>query len=50
MPSRLKIDHDSLTDNDQERQVEFTAEIDGDAREFAVKHAVLTECSGDEPE
>jgi hypothetical protein len=50
MPSRLKIDHDSLTDNDRERQIEFTAEIDGDDREFAVKYAVLTELSGDEPE
>jgi hypothetical protein len=50
MPSRFKIDHDSLTDNDRERQVEFTAEIAGDDRDFAVKYAVLTELSGDEPE
>jgi hypothetical protein len=50
MASPLKIDQDSLTDNDRERQVEFTAEIDGDDRDFAVKYAVLKELSGDEPE
>lgn len=50
MASPLKIDQDTLTDNDRERQVEFTAEIDGDDRDFAVKYAVLKELSGDEPE
>ena len=50
MASGLEIDQATLTDNDQERQIEFTAEIDGDEREFAVKYAVLTELSGDEPE
>lgn len=50
MPSLLTIDHDSLIDNDRERQVEFTAEVDGEDRDFAVKYAVLKELSGDEPE
>jgi hypothetical protein len=50
MPSLLRIDHDSLIDNDRERQVEFTAEVNGDDRDFAVKYAVLKELSGDEPE
>lgn len=50
MASRLEIDHDSLTDNDREKQVEFTAEIDGEDRDFAVKYAVLKELSGDEPD
>jgi len=50
MPSRLEIDQASVTDNDVTRQIEFTAEIDGDEREFAVKYAVLKELSGDEPE
>ncbi len=50
MASSLVIDQNSLTDNDRERQVEFTAEIDGDDRDFAVKYAVLKELSGDEPE
>ncbi|MDQ0839382.1 DUF1488 family protein [Sphingomonas faeni] len=50
MASNLKIDQDSLIDNDRERQVEFTAEVDGDDRDFAVKYAVLKELSGDEPE
>ena len=50
MASRLEIDQSSITDNDVARQVEFTAEIDGDERDFAVKYAVLKELSGDEPE
>jgi hypothetical protein len=50
MASSLVIDQNSLTDNDRERQIEFTAEIDGDDRDFAVKYAVLKELSGDEPE
>jgi hypothetical protein len=50
MPSLLTIDHDSLIDNDRERQVEFTAEVDGEDRDFAIKYAVLVELSGDEPE
>lgn len=48
--SRLEIDQASIADNDVTRQVEFTAEIDGDERDFAVKYAVLKELSGDEPE
>lgn len=50
MTNRLKIDQDSLVDNDREKQVEFTAEIDSDDRDFAVKYAVLREFSGDEPD
>lgn len=50
MPSPITIDHDSLIDNDRERQVEFTAEVGGDDRDFAVKYEVLKELSGDEPE
>ena len=50
MASRLEIDQASVTDNDVARQVEFTAEIDGDDRDFAVKYDVLKELSGDEPE
>ena len=50
MASGLEIDQASLTDNDMERQIEFTAEIDGEERDFAVKYSVLTELSGDEPE
>jgi len=50
MASRLEIDQASVTDNDVTRQVEFTAEIDGDERDFAVKYGVLKELSGDEPE
>jgi len=50
MASSLEIDQASITDNDVARQIEFTAEIDGDERDFAVKYAVLKELSGDEPE
>ena len=50
MARSLVIDQNSLTDNDHERQVEFTAEIDGDERDFAIKYSVLKELSGDEPD
>ncbi len=50
MASRLQIDQASITDNDVAKQVEFSAELDGDEVEFAVKYAVLKELSGDEPE
>lgn len=50
MATRLEIDQASVMDNDVARQVEFTAEIDGDDRDFVVKYAVLKELSGDEPE
>ena len=50
MTSRLEIDQASITDNDVARQIEFTGEIDGDDRDFAVKYAVLKELSGDDPE
>lgn len=36
MANRLTIDQDSLIDNDREKQVEFTADIDSDDRDFAV--------------
>jgi hypothetical protein len=50
MAIKFEIDQASIIDNDVAQQVEFTAEIDGDERDFAVKYAVLKELSGDEPE
>jgi hypothetical protein len=50
MPNSLEIDQASVTDNDVTQQVEFTAEVDGEDRDFAVKYAVLKELSGDEPD
>jgi hypothetical protein len=50
MPTRLQIDHASLTDNDVTRQIEFVGEVDGDEYDFAVQYNVLKELSGDEPE
>lgn len=50
MAVRLEIDQASLTDNDIARQVEFTAKLDGDERDFAVRYSVLKELSGDEPD
>jgi hypothetical protein len=39
MASRLEIDQASVMDNEVASQVEFTAEIDGDDRDFAVTYA-----------
>lgn len=50
MASPFDIDQSSVTDNDVAKQIEFTAEIDGDERDFAVKYSVLKELSGDEPQ
>ena len=50
MASQIELDQASVIDNDVARQIEFTAEINGDERDFAVKYAVLKELSGDEPE
>lgn len=50
MPDSLETDQASITDNEVTRQVEFTADIDGDERDFAVKYAVLKELGGDEPD
>jgi len=50
MAEALRIDQASLIDNERERQVEFTAEVDGEDRDFAVKYSVLKELSGDEPD
>ena len=50
MAIKFEIGQASIVDNDVAQQVEFTAEIDGDERDFAVKYAVLKELSGDEPE
>jgi hypothetical protein len=50
MASRFEIDRASITDNDLERQIEFSAELDGEERDFVVKYSVLKELSGDDPE
>ncbi len=50
MASRFEIDQASVTDNEVARQVEFTAEIDGDERDYAVKYELLKELSGDDPD
>eukprot|EP01035_Chromulina_nebulosa_P011392 gene11392-15238_t len=47
---RLGIDTSTIIDNPEERQVEFTAEVDSDEYEFAVRYAVLEALSGDPPE
>jgi hypothetical protein len=47
---RLEIDNSTLLDNIDERQVEFTAEADGDDYEFAVQYDVLEALSGDTPD
>jgi hypothetical protein len=47
---RLEIDNNTLLDNIDERQVEFTAEADGDDYDFAVQYDVLEALSGDAPD
>jgi len=46
----LDIDNSSLLDNIDERQVEFTAEVDGDEYQFAVQYDVLEALTGDAPD
>jgi hypothetical protein len=48
--NELEIDNNSLLDNIDERQVEFTGEVDGDEYEFAVQYDVLEALSGDAPD
>ncbi len=51
MPAdRLEIDDASVEDNVNEKQVEFTGEVDGDEFAFAVQYDVLEALSGDAPE
>lgn len=50
MANRLEIDNASLFDNEEERQVEFSGEVDGDEVQFAVQYDVLEALSGDAPD
>ncbi len=50
MATQLDIDLSTLFDNIDERQVEFTGEVDGDEYEFAVKYGVLEALSGEAPD
>ena len=50
MADRLDIDDTSIFDNLDERQVEFTGEVDGDEYQFAVQYDVLEALSGDAPD
>ena len=50
MAVRLEIDNSTILDNIDERQVEFTGEVDGDEYEFAVQYDVLEALTGDAPD
>jgi len=50
MAARLDIDNSTILDNIDERQVEFTGEVDGDEYEFAVQYDVLEALTGDAPD
>ena len=50
MAERLDIDNASIFDNADERQVEFSGEVEGDEYQFAVQYDVLEALSGDPPE
>ena len=47
---RLTIDDASVFDNDNERQVEFAAEVDGERRAFAAQYDLLRALAAEEPE
>jgi hypothetical protein len=47
---KMDIIHSSILDNDDEKLVEFMAEVDGDEYQFAVQYAVLEALSGDAPD
>ena len=49
MANQLEIDNASLFDNEEEQQVEFSGEVDGDEHQFAVQYDVLEALSGDPP-
>lgn len=46
----LKIDSSTVFDNPDAQQVEFTAEVDDEPRDFAVQYDVLEALSGDAPD
>ena len=50
MVDKIDIDQASILDNDDERQVEFAAEVDGDEYQFAVQYGLLEALSGDPPD
>ena len=50
MAGQLEIDNASIFDNEEERQVEFSGEVDGDEHQFAVQYDVLEALSGDAPD
>ena len=47
---RLTIDDASVFDNDNERQVEFAAEVGGERRAFAAQYDLLRALAAEEPE
>ena len=47
---KLDIDTASILDNPNERQVEFSGEVDAEELQFAVQYDVLEALSGDAPE
>jgi hypothetical protein len=50
MAQQLDIDVTTISDNLDDRRVEFTGEVDGDEYEFAVQYAVLEALSGSAPD
>ncbi|WP_010161713.1 hypothetical protein [Sphingomonas sp. PAMC 26617] len=47
---KMDISHTTILDNEDEKLVEFVAEVDGDEYQFAVQYAVLEALSGDVPD
>lgn len=50
MADRLDIDNSSILDNIDERQVEFSGEVDAEEYQFAVEYDLLEALSGDAPD
>jgi hypothetical protein len=47
---KMDIVQATIFDNEDEKLVEFTGEVDGDEYQFAVQYAVLEALSGDIPD
>ncbi|QNE30707.1 DUF1488 family protein [Sphingomonas sp. NBWT7] len=48
--SQIEIDDNTILDNIDAEQVEFTADVDGDDYDFVVQYDLLEALSGDRPD
>lgn len=50
MTEQIEIDTSSIFDNEDQKQVEFSGEVDGDEYQFSVRYSVLEAIGGDAPD